>query len=198
MAMNRLTKVLAVSAAMGTALIVAGCQLTRAGYESAAYRMESKAKHFEIRIYDELALVSTPMEGTSEKADGSSFMRLFRYISGDNAGQQKIAMTTPVFMNEGDEKTMSFVLPEEVTAEGVPAGNDRLVSVGSLVSGRYAVLRLKGARSDAKVANGKQALALWIAGQGLRSAGDYLVAGYDPPFTPGFAQRNEVLVRLAE
>ena len=196
--MKRLLRYLAVGAVVGTALMVAGCQLTRVGYETAAYQTQSKADCFEIRVYDELALVSTPMQGTSEKADGGSFMRLFRYISGDNASEQKIAMTTPVFMNEGNDKTMSFVLPKEVAAEGVPAGSDRLVSVGSLPSGRYAVLRLKGARSDAKVAKGKQALASWIAGQGLRAAGDYLVAGYDPPFTPGFAQRNEVLVRLAE
>lgn len=196
--MKRLTKILALSATLGTALIVAGCQLTRAGYESATYQMESKNQRFEIRFYDKLALVTTSMEGTSEKADGSSFMRLFRYISGDNAGKKKIAMTTPVFMNEGDEKTMSFVLPKKVTAEGVPSGNDRLVSVGSLASGRYAVVRLRGSRSDVKVAAGKRALASWIAGQGFRSVGDYLVAGYDPPFTPGFAQRNEVLVRLAD
>ena len=178
--------------------MVAGCQLTRVGYETADYRTQSKAERFEIRVYDELALVSTPMQGTSEKADGSSFMRLFRYISGDNTSDKKIAMTTPVFMNEGADKTMSFVLPREVAEEGVPAGSNRMVSVGSMPAGRYAVLRLKGARADAKVANGKQALASWIAGQGFTAVGDYLVAGYDPPFTPGFAQRNEVLVRLAE
>ncbi len=196
--MKPIAKILAAGAVGGAILFVAGCQLTRAGHESASYRVESKVERFEIRSYDELALVSTSMEGKSEKADGGSFMRLFRYISGDNASQQKIAMTTPVFMSEGEERALSFVLPEEVAATGVPSGNNALVRVSRLPSGRYAVLRLKGARSDVKVASGKRALASWIATQGLTRTGDYLVAGYDPPFTPGIAQRNEVLVRLAQ
>jgi hypothetical protein len=196
--MKRLLKYLAGTAVAGTTLMVAGCQLTRVGYETASYQTQTKAERFEIRAYDDLVLVSTTMQDMGENGDGSSFMRLFRYISGDNTSEKKIAMTTPVFMNEGAEKTMSFVLPREVAEQGVPEGSDRLVSVGSLPSGRYAVLRLKGARSDTKVESGKQALAAWIAEQGLRSVGDYLVAGYDPPFTPAFAQRNEVLIRLAE
>ena len=43
-----------------------------------------------------------------------NFNALFRYISGDNESREKIAMTTPVYMETQDEvQTMEFVLPEK-------------------------------------------------------------------------------------
>ena len=60
-------------------LFLAGCKLTRAGYESAGYKVVSKQGSFEIRDYPALTLVSTAMSG-SRPADDDSFVRLFRYI----------------------------------------------------------------------------------------------------------------------
>lgn len=79
---------------------IAACSLTRAGYETAAYQVETEDSGFEIRSYPELVLVQTPMSNRNGR-DGS-FMRLFGYIQGDNEADAKIAMTTPVFMTEGE------------------------------------------------------------------------------------------------
>ena len=71
----------------------------RAAYESAEYRVIESDGEFEIREYPDLMLASTKMRMESNGNDGS-FMRLFRYISGANQSSQKVAMTTPVFMQD--------------------------------------------------------------------------------------------------
>ena len=70
-------------------LISVGCASVRAGYDSAPYKVVRTDGNFEVRDYAALVLVETPMRG----ADGS-FMRLFRFIGGNNAAKQKLAMTT--------------------------------------------------------------------------------------------------------
>lgn len=178
---------------MGAVILVTGCSLTRVGYETAAYQTTRSHDRFEIREYPALGLVSTPMATGQQEADRGSFMRLFDYISGENEGTEKIAMTTPVFM---DDDTMSFVLPEDVAEQGAPGGTNPGVSIGNFTPGRYAVYRIPGGRSDRNVESAKEALANWVEGNGLQGEGDYLIAGYDPPFIPPFLQRNEVLIRL--
>ncbi len=89
---------LALISLLVAAVVLAGCKGSRKGYESAPYRVLESDGKFELRDYPALAVVETPMRGDS----GSSFQRLFRYISGLNTGDQKIAMTTPVFMDGGE------------------------------------------------------------------------------------------------
>ena len=109
---------------LGVALIgtIALAMTTRVGYESAEYKVIESDGSFEIREYPDLMLVATDSKMDSQGRDGS-FMRLFRYISGANEAEQKIAMTTPVFM-EGEigksDVSMGFVMPKEVAAEGRP------------------------------------------------------------------------------
>ena len=88
----------------------------RAGYESAEYKVIESDGNIEIREYPDLMLAATDSKMDSQGRDGS-FMRLFRYISGANEDEQKIAMTTPVFMQGEVGKTdvsMGFVMPKEV------------------------------------------------------------------------------------
>ena len=113
----------------------------RNAYESARYNVISSEGNFEVRDYADLVLVSTAMRFETQGNDGS-FSRLFRYISGENGQQQKVAMTTPVFMERGSENLadetfsresqpgsrqaetqpgqMAFVVPEQVASAGAP------------------------------------------------------------------------------
>ena len=109
---------------VGVALVgtFALAMTTRAGYESAEYKVIESDGSFEVREYPDLMLVATDSKMDSQGRDGS-FMRLFQYISGANEAEQKIAMTTPVFM-EGEigksDVSMGFVMPKEVAAKGAP------------------------------------------------------------------------------
>jgi len=166
----------------------------RAKYESPAYTVVQKDGSFEIRDYPELTLVSTPMQ--KRGADGS-FMKLFRFIQGRNDRSEKISMTTPVLMTGTEAGTMSFVIPNEVAKRGAPAPSNPDLTVCIKPAGRYAVYRFSGSSKPAPSEAAALKLQAWTATQHLAVEGTPLFAYYNPPWTPGFLRRNEVLVRLA-
>lgn len=176
-----------------------GWKLTaRSAYESAEYKLLESENSFETREYPDLTLVTTNMQFDSQGDDGS-FMRLFRYIDGANDDQQKVAMTTPVFMEpEGSEESgqMGFVVPKTVTKQGVPHPANKKVRVQKRVGGRFAVVRFNGRLNEKTVAKEEENLRKWMSKKGLIADGNSEYAGYDPPWTPGPFRRNEVLIRL--
>ncbi len=173
--------------------------LSRSAYESAAYEILAVEGSIEIREYRDLELAITDSSADFQGEDGS-FMRLFRFISGANDEDQKIAMTTPVFMNEDDSGTssMGFVLPAEVAQEGIPQPSNRNVRIRTRPAGRFAVIRFAGRLSPNVVREQLAQLRSWLLQRNLIETGVYEVAGYDPPFTPGPLRRNEILLRLAD
>ncbi len=180
---------------------ILGWQLTaRSAYESAAYTVVEEEGRFEIREYPELKLATTSMEFQSQGDDGS-FMRLFRYISGSNEDQQKVEMTTPVFMEPESadrEGQMGFVIPLDVAAEGVPNPTDAAVEIETRTAGRFAVIRFAGRMNPESVEQAEAELREWMTEQGLTADGEAEIAGYDPPWTPGPLRRNEVLIRIQQ
>lgn len=169
---------------------------SRAGYETARYEVLDKDGNFEIRRYEAHVVASTPMKHGSQN---NSFGRLFQYISGKNAGQEKIAMTTPVFMpagKAGEPGEMQFVLPSGVVQTGAPAPTDPTVNLGKMEAGRYAVIRYRGVAQAKDRKMHLDELRKKVAALGLQTAGDPIYAGYDPPWTPGPLRRNEVLIRV--
>jgi len=124
--------------------------MARGAYESAEYKVVEKDGKFEVREYTDLMLVATRTKLDAQGRDGS-FMKLFRYISGANASDKKIAMTTPVFMeNDKSESAvqMGFVMPKEIADSEVPAPTGPGVEVRKRVGGRFAVVRFSGQKLD--------------------------------------------------
>ena len=171
---------------------VAFVTTSRAGYETASYKVEKKEGSFEIRKYAAHKVASTSSSG--------GFGTLFRYISGENKEKQKIAMTTPVFMpasGDGKQREMQFVVPADVAELGAPAPTASNVKIKTMPGGRYAALRFSG-QLNAKTQKKKlDQLRAKLKEKGLKSIGSPIFAGYDPPWTPGPLRRNEVLFRLA-
>jgi DNA gyrase inhibitor GyrI len=170
------------------------CSTSRAGYESAPYTVVEKDGDVELRDYPQLTVARTAGKGTD--ADGA-FMRLFRYIQGDNAGGAKIEMTTPVFMERGETSTeMSFVMPKTVAAGGAPAPKASEVTVSKRPAGRYAVLRFSGSRSQANEQEALGKLREWMKARDLKDSGAPTFAYFDPPWTPSPMRRNEVMLPI--
>ncbi|MGI9467753.1 MAG: SOUL family heme-binding protein [Rubripirellula sp.] len=189
----------------------------RNAYESARYSVVSSDGDFEVRNYADLVLVSTAMRFDAQGSDGS-FSRLFRYISGDNGQQQKVAMTTPVFMERGYEASaeesmpgqanldgrptgfqsgqMAFVVPEQVASGGAPQPGNTNVELRQRQGGRFAAIRFTGRMGDKSLRQKESELRQWMEKQELIAAGPVEYAGYDPPWTPGFLRRNEILIRV--
>ena len=177
--------------------------MARAAYESAEYKVVESDGKFEVREYPDLMLVATKTKLDAQGRDGS-FMKLFRYISGANEADKKISMTTPVFMENDKADSavqMGFVMPKDITVEGVPAPTGEGVDVRKRPGGRFAVLRFSGQLTTKSAKESETKLRTWMATKGLvaddsvESSG-VETASYDPPFTPGPLRRNEVLIRL--
>ena len=80
-------------------------------YQTQPYEVVSTIDQIEIRYYPPAMKVQ--VESTS--SNNRNFNALFQYISGNN-DKEKIAMTTPVYMeNKKGSQTMAFVLPAQYT-----------------------------------------------------------------------------------
>ena len=187
-------KVILLSLATVTAagLIGAGCAAVRAGYDSAPYRVVRHDSKFEVRDYPALVLAETPMHGSDD-----SFMRLFRFIGGNNAAKQKISMTTPVFMSgTTTNATMAFVMPKNMSAGAIPAPNETGVVIREIPGGQFAVGRFSGSRNGKNEVKALAELQAWLARENLKSEGGPIYGYFDPPWTPSFFRRNEVMLRV--
>lgn len=170
----------------------------RNAYESAEYTVIESETPFEIREYPDLTMATTNMELESP-GDDKSFMRLFEYISGTNDQQQKVAMTTPVFMEpKGQEQQgqMGFVVPKMVAEHGAPIPSNKKIHIRKRAGGRFAVIRFAGRMNSDSAAQAKARLQKWLNEKELVGEPVAEYAGYDPPWTPGPLRRNEVLIRL--
>lgn len=181
------------------ALAYFGWKLTaRSAYESAEYTVLESDRAFETREYPDLMMATTNTQFESQGDDGS-FMRLFRYISGENEEERKVAMTTPVFMRRDAEEIpgqMGFVIPMKIAEEQIPKPVEGKVQIQKRRGGRFAVIRFDGRLNSDSFANADERLRTWMSTRGLVGEGNAESAGYDPPWTPGPLRRNEVLIRL--
>ena len=179
---------------VGLALV--GCKVTRSAYESAPYKVLRADGKFQVRDYPALTVVETPMAAVSRDGSDGSFMRLFRFITGGNEAKQKIAMTTPVFMSGGETNaTMAFVLPAKMRAGEVPKPSDGSVTVRELLAGRFAVLRYSGGRNAKREAESLAQLKRWMETERMSVLSPPVYGYFDPPWTPAFLRRNEVMLR---
>lgn len=180
------------------ALFVGWKLMSRSAYESAEYTVVEAESPFEVREYPDLMMATTSMPPLTKEEDGS-FMRLFGYISGDNSDKQKIAMTTPVFMesnSQAEPGQMGFVLPKGVAERHVPEPSGQDVKLRKRDGGRFAVIVFAGQINASAIAAAESRLRAWMKERGLTGEARAELAGYDPPWTPGPLRRNEVLIRL--
>ncbi len=180
--------------------------------EEASYNVVVKDEKFEVRDYSAHVLAETLVDGDLEKAGSKAFDRLFQYISGDNQSRNKVAMTAPVSQERAREKikmtapvsqqrvqekwAVSFMMPAGYTLDTLPVPSNPAVTLRQIPARRMAVVRYSGFWSEARYLEHKAALESWIRATGFTAAGDPIWARYNPPFTPWFMRRNEILIPL--
>lgn len=162
------------------------------------YVVETEHDGFEVRSYPEHLLVEVDVGGDFFEAGNRGFRPLISYISGNNAGQNKIEMTSPVIQAPvGEQYTVSFVLPDDMDAASVPAPNGAGVRTRVVPAGRVAARRFSGGADEARFADNAMQLMAAVAASGFATVGAPYFARYDAPWKPGFLRRNEALVHLA-
>ena len=186
---------------MKALFILFGGMLSSCAIEKPKYESIQKQGDFEVRKYAAIKVVSAPMEDMGKR--DQSFRKLFKYISGENEAKQKIAMTSPVFMEDGKKEgapsagKMSFMLPSKVAEKGAPSPDGEGLAVTEIAGGTFAVLRFKGWDREENRKQASDALAKLVAENKLKPSGSVFFAFYDPPWTPEFMRRNEAWQRIA-
>lgn len=182
------------------------------GVEEAAYIVEKKDGAFEVRQYAPQVVAETMVAGSMEEAGNKAFRPLFNYISGANQAQGKIAMTAPVGQQGEGQKiamtapvgqeavsnqwSVTFTMPTNFTLATLPAPTDMRVRLRAVPARRMASVGYSGTWSRKRYERNLARLREWMKTNALAAAGDPVWARYNPPFTPWFLRRNEILVPL--
>lgn len=165
--------------------------------EKPTYSVEKTLKdRVEIRVYDAMIVAKTSLPGASFDDYGSQgFRNVASYIFGNNQKQQKIAMTSPVVMEQGDQASMYFVMPKQYSKDELPIPNSSKVQISEVQSKRLAVIRFGGWANDRRIEKYKEKLKAILQEENIQYKEPFLYMGYNAPWDI-IARRNEVAVEL--
>lgn len=180
--------------------------------EEAGYAVLRKEKNIEVREYTPHILAEVMITGSLENAGNEAFSPLFKYISGDNVKNEKVAMTAPVSQQAAGEKiamtapvaqravgeqwAVSFMMPASYTMATIPQPKNPAVQIRLVPGRRMAAIRYSGFWSAKRYEKHRLLLEAWMKANNLTPDGDPVWARYNPPFTPWFLRRNEILIPL--
>jgi hypothetical protein len=179
--------------------------------ETPKYSVIRKENEIEIRHYPAYIQAEVIVdEKQYQSAIEQGFNVLAGYIFGNNVSKQKIEMTTPVQASRSEKIamttpvtvtgqsnfTVAFIMPSAYTLETLPQPKDSRVHFKSLPARAMAAIRFSGYFRPDLIQKNKQRLGDWLHEQGLEPEGEFIVAGYNPPWVPGFLARNEVMIQV--
>jgi hypothetical protein len=118
----------------------------------------------------------------------------------DSNSSESISMTSPVGDTKEDGKRfVSFVMPSKYTMENLPRPNNPKVIIEEVERPRFAVTTVRGSSADRKLERALQKMRDELRKETIPfDESEYSFAYYDPPLTPWFLKRNEVLVEINE
>jgi len=161
-------------------------------YEEANYEVVKQNKVYEIRKYSDRLAIETI---TSNQ--GSSFRKLFNYISGNNENKEEIRMTTPVTQIEKKgSMTMQFYLPSKFNKDNIPSPSNSDVKILNIKGGYYAAIKYSGRASDKNFIKHKDILKNELKKNDILILSSPIKATYDKPFTLPMLRRNEVMFKI--
>ena len=181
--------------------------------ETPKYTIIKKHKEIELRQYAGYIQAEV---GISEKDYKSAIEKGFNvlagYIFGNNISRkkiemtapvqvsqsQKIAMTAPVIVSGDGQFTVAFIMPAEYTLDTLPIPQDNRIRFTPVPAHQMATIRFSGFFQPNNINKNKERLSQWLQEEGLETQGDFIIAGYDPPWIPWFMARNEVLIMVKE
>ena len=165
---------------------------TMAQIETQSYEVLKNIAGCEIRFYPPVMMAKY----TSDNGR-SGFGKLFKYISGNNDGETKISMTTPVHMEKSEsENSMAFVLPKSFNKENAPKPNDASLVVYESDSRHYAAIEYSGYTDEVKEKENTDKLKKILNEQNIKIVGDSKILVYNSPYKIVF-RRNEILIPIS-
>ena len=164
--------------------------------EQHMYKVIKKFDKFEIRKYDPALFSSVKLNKKGYKESASEgFGILAGYIFGDNATNEKIAMTSPVVMELGDSSKMLFMVPKNYTLKNLPTPKNGNIVFEKQEEKIMAAIRFDGWADDEKIEKYKSILMHELNKEKLNYINKFTFLGYNPPYEV-LNRRNEVVVEL--
>ena len=161
-------------------------------YEEANYEVVKQNEVYEIRKYSDRLAIETI---TSNQ--GSSFRKLFNYISGNNENKEEISMTTPVTqIKKKGNMTMQFYLPLKFNEDNTPSPSNPDVKILNIKGGYYAVIKYTGRASDKNFIKHKDILKNELKKNDILILSSPIKATYDRPFTLPMLRKNEAMFKI--
>jgi len=161
-------------------------------YETQNYSTIISEDNFEIRFYES----SIKAKVISDKSANGNFYKLFQFISGNNSKKQKIAMTTPVYMkNDNNKNIMEFVMPSDYNLETISKPNDKNITIYKSEPKHYACIRYGGYSNSKKFNTHSLKLINKLNEMSIKTIGDVFFVSYNSPYKV-FGRRNEVMVEI--
>jgi hypothetical protein len=180
--------------------------------EEPAFKSVLHEGAFEIRDYPALTVAEVTVDGGQKEAANKGFRLLAGYIFGGNARRQSVAMTAPVAQARASEKiamtapvtqiqgadkwVVRFTMPSAYSLATLPVPDDPKVHLHVVAPARFAVLQFSGLARKADVDAKTVELERLAGAHHLRVVGPAALAQYDPPWTPWFMRRNEVMIAV--
>jgi hypothetical protein len=159
--------------------------------EMQSYNVIQTLSEAEIRFYPPVMMA----KHTASKQE-SGFGKLFRYISGNNTKNTKIAMTTPVHMEKKrGENSMAFVLPKKFTNENTPQPNDASLRVYEDGGGYFAAIKYSGYSNTSKEKEYAEILLELLKKKEINPTGSPKVLIYNSPYKV-INRRNEIVIPI--
>ena len=206
--------------ALGIGVWCAVGYASTSGIETPKYTVVSSKDGLELREYAPHILAQVVVEGEFDGAINQGFRKVADYIFGNNeskkssaasesiamtapvleqgATSESIAMTAPVVETKVDDtkRAVSFVMPSSYTLETLPKPKNDEVKLIQVPKKRFAAITFSG-NVDGDVAQRKKdELRARVAENKWTSIGEPILAQYDPPWTPPFMRKNEVLLEI--
>jgi len=186
--------------------------------EKPEYEVLYQDGKIEYRLYQPYIVAQTnvSVEDEYNGASNEGFRRLFKYITGANNTDIDIAMTAPVQMNmdnagekiamtapvqqksNGDFLQVAFMLPSKFNMDTAPAPTDERVFIREIPGRIMAVIRYSGRWTDRNRAKYEKRLRENLQSHGIDTVSGAETAAYNPPFTPPFLRRNEIMLEVRE
>jgi len=175
---------------------------------------------FELRRYPAHEVAEVEVEGTFEGAGNAAFRPLASYIGGRNASGAGLAMTAPVLQRRPESQepepqpqpsvetettqtapgryVVSFVMPAGSSPDSLPVPQDARVVIRTVPEELAAAVRYSGRWTSGSYRQQVARLRTAVADAGLEVVGPPRFARFDPPWTPWFRRRNEVVLPVRE
>ena len=184
--------------------------------EKPDYEILYEEGNIEYRLYEPYLVAQTEvsMDDNYNSASNEGFRRLFKYITGSNTSEVDIAMTAPVQMSmdgSGQKIDMTapvqqienknflqvaFMLPSKFDVKNAPIPTDERVTIKQIPARIMAVIRYSGRWTEKNRSKYEYRLRENLELHAITAISQTETAAYNPPFTPPFMRRNEIMLEV--